>query len=588
MSGRRRPLSSGGRSANVISWEQKTSRLLDGIGLRSIKSKITIFALLATLIPSVTMGWLSYHNNRRAIDEMILHELANLTSHASREFGLWLRDRRYEAKVFSSSYEVSENIVELNRPGVSEQEQMMAHRRIEDYLRSVGDKFVDYAELVVIDARGELLASSSDHPGALILEDDWLERVKVNQAVIGEAYRDEALGIGVVTIVEPIVLADGSFLGAIGVKVRFDAIEAILRKAVIEPNHNLHLITRRGEILSSTGTLEGPFLTAKLDTATAVQLFAREQSTLTYRNHLGTEVVGTLHTVPDLEWGVVAEEAQSIAYAEVSRLRNFTMTLIGAVLLIIGLAAYLLGMTIVRPLDRLTQGATKVAGGDLDIILPSHGRSEVGYMTEVFNDMVSRLRLFRDENTAINQKLRERNDELRTLSITDSLTGLYNRTHLPELLERELARARRRQIPFSILMMDIDHFKRFNDTYGHLAGDEQLRLVAQILKTLLRACDAGARYGGEEFLILLTETGPEGALFFAEKLRSRVAEVHSQREQAITVSIGVASYPDDGEDIEGVIREADAALYRCKRSGRNRVALARADRQSRSKQASSS
>jgi diguanylate cyclase (GGDEF)-like protein len=264
------------------------------------------------------------------------------------------------------------------------------------------------------------------------------------------------------------------------------------------------------------------------------------------------------------------------------------MTLILGVLLIIGLAAYLLGMTIVRPLDRLTRGATKVAGGDLDIILPSHGRSEVGYMTEVFNDMVGRLRLFRDENTAINQKLRDRNDELRELSITDSLTGLYNRTHLPELLDRELARARRRQIPFSILMMDIDHFKKFNDTYGHLAGDEQLRLVSQIMKNLLRACDAGARYGGEEFLILLTDTGPEGALFFAEKLRARVEEVRSQREQAVTVSIGVASYPDDGDDVEGVIREADAALYRCKRGGRNQVALARADRQSRAKRASSS
>jgi diguanylate cyclase (GGDEF)-like protein len=570
----------------VISWEQTTSRLLDGIGLRSIKSKITIFALLSTLIPSVTMGWLSYHNNRRAIDEAILRELANLTSHAAREFGLWLRDRRYEAKVFSSSYEVSENIVELNRPDLSEQERMMAQRRIEDYLRSVGDKFVDYAELVVIDARGELLASSSDRPGALVLEEDWLDRVRVGEAVIGDAYREEALNAGLMTIVEPIVLADGSFLGAIGVKVRFDAIESILRKTVIEPTHELYLMTRRGEILSSTGGLDGPFMLEKIDTGIAVQLFARQQPTLAFRNHQGTDVVGKLHTVPDLEWGVVAAKDRAIAYAEIARLRNTTLTLIGGVLLVIGLAAYLLGMTIVRPLDHLTQGATKVAGGDLDIILPSHDRSEIGYMTDVFNDMVGRLRLFRDENAAINQKLRDRNDELRELSITDSLTGLYNRTHLPELLERELARARRRQISFSILMMDIDHFKRFNDTYGHLAGDEQLRMVSQILKNLLRACDAGARYGGEEFLILLTETGPEGALFFAEKLRARIEEIQSQREQAVTVSIGVASYPDDGEEIEGIIREADAALYRCKRGGRNQVALARADR--RSKEASSS
>ena len=130
-------------------------------------------------------------------------------------------------------------------------------------------------------------------------------------------------------------------------------------------------------------------------------------------------------------------------------------------------------------------------------------------------------------------------------------------------------------------MIDIDHFKRFNDSRGHLAGDQLLRGVAQTLKAALRACDVAARYGGEEFLILLTETGPKGALCLAEKIRGQVEKMRSGRKRAVTVSVGVASFPEHGGDVDSIIRHADAALHRCKRAGRNRVAMARAGRESR-------
>ena len=188
----------------------------------------------------------------------------------------------------------------------------------------------------------------------------------------------------------------------------------------------------------------------------------------------------------------------------------------------------------------------------------------------------------------MNQELREKNNDLRTLSITDSLTGLYNRTELPELLAKELARSQRHEHSFSIFMIDIDHFKRFNDTHGHQAGDHLLKRVAQILKGSLRACDVAARYGGEEFLILLTETGPKGALCLAKKLRGEVEQMRTRGGGAVTISIGLASFPENGDDVETIIRHADAALYRCKRAGRNQVALARAARKQRSSSRASS
>ena len=560
----------------MVSWERATSGFLDRIGLQSIKSKIIVFALLATLIPSVTTGWLSYRNNRRAIDEQIVLELTSVTSHASRELELWLKERRYELRVLSSSYEVSENLEKLNRSGQVGRTKALALQRIEAYLESIGEKFSDYEELVVLDARGNTLTSSMERAVELNLTGNWFDRVQANETVIGNPYWDETFDVGVMIIVERIVAADGTFLGAMAAKINFDEINGILTSYAKNPSHELYLVTKKGEILISSRKLDGPFMASELIATATEGLFAHEMSLVEFRSFRGNAVMGALHTVPQLGWGLVAEKDRAQAYSVIVRLRNITLALISTALLGIGLAAYLLGLTIVSPLRRLTHGATKVARGDLDVNLPFHDRSEVGYMTEVFNGMVARLRKFRDENVAINQELHNKNAALRMLSITDSLTGLYNRTELPKLLEIELARAQQRQHSFSILMIDIDRFKRFNDTYGHQAGDDLLRCVAEVLKSLSRACDVAARYGGEEFLILLTETEPDEALRFAERLRVRVEQIRSQGKERVTISVGVASFPSNGDDVESIIRQADAALYRCKRRGRNQVALARA------------
>jgi diguanylate cyclase (GGDEF)-like protein len=567
----------------LFSWERATGGFLDAIGLKSIKVKIIAFALLATLIPSLSMGWLSYQNNRRAIDDKIGQELTSLTSHASRELDLWFRERRYDIKVLASSYEVTENLEKLGHaadPAAGSRKAAAEPlRRLRAYLGSVGGRFADYQELFVADVRGSVLASSRKEQGAPDrVSGEWLNRTRASESVVGEAFWDASLQAGVIVIAAPVRSADGNFLGAMGVKVGLGGIDKILTASTKDPSEELYLIDRKGVMVSSSQDLHSPFLASRINEGIARSLFGREGSLIDYRSQNGAEVMGTLHSFPDLQWGVVAEKDRRTAYSAIIRLRNLTLTMITALLLGIGLLAYLLGLTIVLPLGRLTHGAGKVAGGDLDVRLPVQGGSEVDYMTEVFNEMVGRLRKFHDENEAITEELRERNKELRTLSVTDSLTGLYNRTRLPELLSIELARSRRHQHPFALLMMDIDLFKRFNDTHGHQAGDELIRRVAAILKSSLRSCDLAARYGGEEFLILLTETDPAGAASFAEKLRGSVQEMRLKGEEGVTVSIGAACYPDHGDDIETLIRLADSALYHCKRNGRNQVAMAEGGR----------
>ncbi len=266
-----------------------------------------------------------------------------------------------------------------------------------------------------------------------------------------------------------------------------------------------------------------------------------------------------------------------MAFAQIDQLRNVTLLLVLTVLVGVGLAAYILGMTIVRPLDRLTAGAAKIAGGDLDVSLPRMSRDELGTMTDVFNHMASRLRRVLGELDKSNHALRKKNEELHELSIRDGLTGLYNRKHMMETLHQETARSLRYNHPYSVLMLDIDHFKDYNDNYGHLAGDAVLKEVAATLMSSLRAGDYAARYGGEEFLLLLQETTLEDALESAERIRGLVEGRKAGgalTAPGITVSIGVASFPESGSDPEEIINKADAALYEAKRAGRNRVASA--------------
>lgn len=171
-----------------------------------------------------------------------------------------------------------------------------------------------------------------------------------------------------------------------------------------------------------------------------------------------------------------------------------------------------------------------------------------------------------------NLRLRE---SLRLQSIRDPLTGLYNRRYLEESLTREIARCGRRDFPLSVIMLDVDHFKQFNDTHGHGGGDALLAAIGQLLGSRLRGEDIACRYGGEEFTVILPESDSNNALRQAEELRLALSQMSvpfsGKTLPPITISLGVATYPVDGVAGLTLLRKADAALYRAKRSGRNQV-----------------
>jgi diguanylate cyclase (GGDEF)-like protein len=169
-------------------------------------------------------------------------------------------------------------------------------------------------------------------------------------------------------------------------------------------------------------------------------------------------------------------------------------------------------------------------------------------------------------------------ETLRDQAIRDPLTGLFNRRYMEESLDRELRRAQRRHAALGVIMIDIDHFKRFNDTFGHGAGDTLLREMGAMLQRHTRAEDIACRYGGEEFALILLEASEDDTEERARVLRHEAANLHVEYGHQplghITISLGVAVFPGHGSTAETLLRSADAALYRAKASGRDRVMMA--------------
>ena len=172
-----------------------------------------------------------------------------------------------------------------------------------------------------------------------------------------------------------------------------------------------------------------------------------------------------------------------------------------------------------------------------------------------------------------NLRLRE---NLRSQAIRDPLTGLFNRRYLEETMEREINRVKRQKTSLGVIMMDLDHFKQYNDKFGHSAGDELLSALGILLKSQIRGEDIACRYGGEEFLLILPGASMEIALERAESLRQALKDIHQHHQglKPTTLSLGVAVYPDHGDNGLEIIKAADAALYRAKQAGRDRVMAA--------------
>jgi diguanylate cyclase (GGDEF)-like protein len=213
---------------------------------------------------------------------------------------------------------------------------------------------------------------------------------------------------------------------------------------------------------------------------------------------------------------------------------------------------------VVKPIEDLSAAASRIAAGDLTARAPVGGDHEIAQLGGAFNRMASAL-------AASHAELAER-------ARTDDLTGMPNFRAFRERIDEEILRADRYPELFGVLVLDLDRFKKYNDSFGHLAGNEALRRVAAVLRETVRGVDFAARYGGEEFAVIVPQVEPDALLAIAERIRAGVESLPAlPGTSSITISIGAALFPADGATPEELFQAADVRLYQAKEEGRNQV-----------------
>ena len=536
--------------------------------LRSLPARISFIVLGATLITSLVITAISV----RSIDDFLRRRIEQnfpaILESTGKRLDLWYDQRLLELGVFSSSGILSENAPLLSRD-LRTKRARRARGEVEQYLAYVLDSFPQYDALLVLGPDSQRLL--------------W----------VGKTFDlPESLFQGALSGVTKPSLSPAIPLGS----EKLQLVSAPLAGKGHEPAGTLHAVMRMevmaevlaadevgefGEVFLLDGSRSYLVASPKRLTSktwNAPSLDAGSGATfIDHYDYAGERVVGSARPLERFGWILAVEVPYNDAFAPVVSGMRRILGINVAIVLLFALAAFRVARSIAKPIEALSNTARRISEGESGIELPdSNRRDEVGILTRTFKEMTRRLETsaaqMRDQNT----ELQRMNEILAQLSITDGLTKLHNHRYFQEHLAIEVKRSIRNNQPLSLVLIDIDHFKMWNDQLGHAGGDEILRRIAEIMQRLTRGTDLLARYGGEEFALLLPATELDGSVQLAEKIRAAIAETEffsdppSER-KPVTVSIGVSAFQGDRRVF---FDDADQALYRAKRGGRDCVMIA--------------
>lgn len=310
---------------------------------------------------------------------------------------------------------------------------------------------------------------------------------------------------------------------------------------------------------------------------------AEHNNFVSYRDRRQQNQLATFAPIPHTSWLVVSTTPLNTLNSEVRSIRN-KIVLIGVLCFVISFAlSFIIARSISLPLKKLVGVMKETKTGNYLIRMEYDGKDEIAVLAQRFNEMASKVHQHNERLeelvTERTRALEQANQKLEALSATDGLTGIANRRRFDEALATEMRRALRTREPLALLMLDVDYFKNYNDRYGHLAGDDCLRTVAQVLRTSTRrATDLAARYGGEEFAVILADSDSSHAMQVANNIRSAIEALGIPHQDspngAVTCSIGVTSLQmAEHVSADALLRMADVALYVAKSRGRNQAVL---------------
>ncbi|PTR03556.1 diguanylate cyclase (GGDEF)-like protein [Nitrosomonas nitrosa] len=544
--------------------------------MKSIKNKIITFSVIATLIPSLALGLLSFRQNEELVSHNVTRELRALARNVSRELDLWVNENDQAIRAISVSSLIINSLSAMQHytaaNDAEKTEQVLAH-----FLRSVQAKLGSILELTVADATGRVIASSVSDPDIGDLSKDWLQRLQQDNWLMegvwaSSLHWNAQYQTAIFNIIVPILSYDDAFIGTIIATLNLGAFRDSMDDTLNPTPGEVVLLSQTGHVLLSSTTDIPPSMA--IDEAVLQKLKAKPGELMSFTGLTQPKVIGLFDVPKMLPVTVLVERDYNEIYAAWIRLRNFFLGFVSVLIIIVAAVALYIGRSIVIPLESLIGATRHIVDGDLNVRVDVKQSDEVGQLANMFNLMTDKLQQNHEEIMAANAAMRQQNQMLEALSVTDSMTGLLNRSKLDAVLTDELARFGRNKRPFSVLMIDVDHFKTLNDNLGHIVGDEILIAVAKVLANSIRSVDFAARYGGDEFVVILTETTADAAIKTAERIRMQVAEVGNKLKEhkiAITLSIGISHSLLEDKSPTLLLARVDNALYEAKKAGRNRI-----------------
>ncbi len=437
-----------------------------------------------------------------------------------------------------------------------------------------------YHSMGLYDATGDLICNAAPWTGRISAADrGYFRRAKDTGAfAIGEFQTGRVTGREAVNFGYPVRNAAGKITAIAFICFDLDTFNRVAATTPLPREGNITVLDRNGVVIGRYPETAAVKTGEKLQNARVLQaVFSARSGVFEAARLDGAERLYVYEGVARDSNGatpmrVLVSLPLDLIFAEANRTLVRALAGIGAATLLLLLGAWFgTEFFVHRSIRTLLATARRVHAGDLSARTGMRqGNDELNQVGRAFDEMAEALQQREAELKRVMQGLQEQ-------AVTDSLTGLYNLRYLRELLPRELARARRNNGAVAAIMVDIDHFKRINDSFGHDAGNLVLRELAALFRRSLRASDVACRYGGEEFALILPDAPVEGAMHKAEAIRLAVKalllEYQGRPLGPITASLGVAVFPLHAAEANALLVRADEALYRAKGEGRDRVVV---------------
>lgn len=547
------------------------------------------FGLLVLALSAALSFGLASHYTRIALDDQgeTVQTLARSTATVLAD-GLYERMREVELLTYTPP------------SGLKTRDEIRRWQPVIDHMQATRPQF---SWIAVTDPQGRVLAATGDMlVGQNVAARPWFQMGK-SQPYAGDVHKAKLLApllprstsgepLRFIDFAAPIRDASGNLQGVLGVHATWEwareVIATLRSDRVKEKGVRVFILSHEGEIIHrplGVSASARPLVMPEKSTATAALI--RWSDGAEYLT--ATAAVANRHKATHLGWEVVVRQPVEIATAAAKHARNVFLTLAFAAAALAMVAAWWMLGRVSRPLRTLSEAARHVSSVGPSAEIPAlRATREIFHLSTALRAMKSALARrevdLEEANNRLEERVVERTSQLATAhlqleqanaklavqALQDPLTALYNRRAADERMAFEIARHQRTDKPLSLLLLDIDFFKKINDTLGHPGGDQVLKTVASTLTAACRLTDFVARFGGEEFLILLPETPRAGALIAAEKIRKTIEDCAAMP-VPVTVSIGLATHVERFARAEDAIHAADEALYAAKHAGRNCV-----------------